>query len=257
MKKKIVILLLIIVLVAIGVRIKSKKEIKNVEKESFDSFYIWSDANNYDGEGKNNKWVAFRKKVDIQDVDGVKAKISVDSRYWLFINGKLVVRDGMLKRAEKPYAINYDVVDISKYLHSGENTISVLAWYFGNVSFSHIDTTKGAFLFECEADGQKIISDETWKVKNIEAYQNNDIETDNERLSEPNIFYDANLEIGNFYEEDYDDSTWDNAIVYGKANEEPWGELIERDIPFFVASEEIFLKICKDIHILKLRQNLE
>ena len=240
MKKKLIIILIILAaIVLIAANIKNGKKEVNIEKDSFDASYIWSNTNNLPGEGKNNKWVAFRKKVTINDIDNVEAKISVDSRYWLYINGKLVVRDGMLKRAEKPDAINYDVIDISKHLKQGENTIAVLAWYFGNVSFSHIDTTRGALLFECEADGKKIVSDSSWKVKTLEAYKDSDIEYDNERLSEPNILYDANLEIGNFYEESYDDSTWENAIEYGKANEAPWGELIKRDIPLFVSSDSI------------------
>ena len=240
MKKKLIIILIILAaIVLIAANIKNSKKEVNIEKDSFDASYIWSNTNNLPGEGKNNKWVAFRKKVTINDIDNVEAKISVDSRYWLYINGKLVVRDGMLKRAEKPDAINYDVIDISKHLKQGENTIAVLAWYFGNVSFSHIDTTRGALLFECEADGKKIVSDSSWKVKTLEAYKDSDIEYDNERLSEPNILYDANLEIGNFYEESYDDSTWENAIEYGKANEAPWGELIKRDIPLFVSSDSI------------------
>lgn len=240
MKKKLIIILIILAaIVLIAANIKNGKKEVNIEKASFDASYIWSNTNNLPDEGKNNKWVAFRKKFTIDNTDNVEAKISVDSRYWLYVNGKMIVRDGMLKRAEKPNAINYDVVDISKHLKQGENTIAILAWYFGNVSFSHIDTTRGALLFECEAGGKKIISDSSWKVKTVEAYKDSDIEYDNERLSEPNILYDANLEIGEFYEENYDDSTWENAIVYGKANEAPWGELIRRDIPFFVSGENV------------------
>lgn len=37
----------------------------------------------------------------------------------------------------------------------------------------------------------------------------------------------------NWYKKDYDDSTWANSKVLGIAGAEPWGELIERDIPQF------------------------
>ena len=39
-----------------------------------------------------NVWVAFQKKVELQAVPAVlPAKIAADSKYWLWINGEMVV----------------------------------------------------------------------------------------------------------------------------------------------------------------------
>lgn len=53
-----------------------------------------------------NTWVSFRKNFTIDENEEIKdvlAKIVVDSKYWLCINDELVIRDGSVKRGEKPY----------------------------------------------------------------------------------------------------------------------------------------------------------
>ena len=97
-----------------------------------------------------NTWVSFRKNFTIDENEEIKdvlAKIVVDSKYWLYINDELVIRDGAVKRGEKPLSTYYDEVDITEYLKHGENNISILVWYFGRTGFSHIDSTHGALLF--------------------------------------------------------------------------------------------------------------
>ena len=46
-----------------------------------------------------NTWLAFRKTVHIDKVpQTLTARIAADSKYWLWINGRLVVFEGGLKR---------------------------------------------------------------------------------------------------------------------------------------------------------------
>ena len=79
-----------------------------------------------------NQWFCFRKVVTLDDAPGeAVARIAVDSKYWLWINGEMVVFEGQVKRGPTPNDTYYDHVDLTKHLRKGENTIAVLLWYFG------------------------------------------------------------------------------------------------------------------------------
>ena len=46
-----------------------------------------------------HNWLCLRKKVTLENVPAsAVARIAVDSRYWLWINGKVVIEDGQVKR---------------------------------------------------------------------------------------------------------------------------------------------------------------
>ena len=85
------------------------------------------------------------------------ARIAADSKYWLWINGRLVVFEGGLKRGPSPYDTYYDPVEIAPYLQNGENTIAVLVWHFGKSGFSHVNSGLAALLFEAVAPGVEIV----------------------------------------------------------------------------------------------------
>ena len=184
-------------------------------------------------------WVSFRKNFTIDENEEIKdvlAKIVVDSKYWLYINDELVIRDGAVKRGEKPLSTYYDEVDITEYLKHGENNISILVWYFGRTGFSHIDSTHGALLFEAKIGDEYVVTDSSWKAIKNPAFLKDDV-VNNTRLSESGIYYDANSEIANWYKTSFDDSSWENARDYGMAGNYPWGELIKRDIPQYKFGE--------------------
>lgn len=190
--------------------------------------YIWNDSND------DNSWMCFRKKVTLDELEARKviAKIGADSKYWLYINGELVIRDGQLKRGEQPDTIYYDEVDLTQYFHSGENTIAILAWYWGGQSFSHISSGQAGMFFEAFAGDKVITTDDTWKVKKHESYQQDGIKP-NYRMIEYNVYYDARVGTEDWYKVDFDDSTWENAKILNVKGEFPWGELIKREIPQF------------------------
>ena len=50
-----------------------------------------------------NTWQVFRKTINLATVSKqMTAKIAVDSKYWLWINGRMVVFEGGLKRGPSP-----------------------------------------------------------------------------------------------------------------------------------------------------------
>ena len=64
-----------------------------------------------------NSWFCFRKTFSLsQTPRSAITKIAVDSKYWLWINGKLVVFEGGLKRGPTPNDTYYDEIDLSSYL---------------------------------------------------------------------------------------------------------------------------------------------
>lgn len=184
-----------------------------------------------------NTWLNFKKSFQLSDVpDIVVARIAVDSKYWLWINDELVVFEGGLKRGPNPQDTYYDEVDISSYLKRGDNTISILVWYFGKHGFSHKSSGKAGLLFDCQASGLEILSDNSWKCIVNEAYQTCESPEPNYRLPESDILYDARKGMGEWYKQGvYLDC--DYASVLQKAGGLPWNKLVKRPIPLWKFSK--------------------
>ncbi|MBE5833309.1 MAG: glycoside hydrolase [Butyrivibrio sp.] len=185
------------------------------------------------GENNENTWMCFVKKFTVTD-SFAKAitHIAVDSKYWLYINGKLAIFEGGIKRGPDKHSTYYDEIDIARFLKTGENTIAILVCYYGKHGFSHLDSGRGGLLFESHIGGNVISSDESWKVKKHPAYVEADEkdEKSNFRLSESNLYFDASKDITDWYKEDYDVSKWDNADVIEDVLEY-WGSLHKRITP--------------------------
>ncbi|MBN2214836.1 MAG: hypothetical protein JW723_11375 [Bacteroidales bacterium] len=190
--------------------------------------WIWQSI-----DGPENTWACFRKSFELTKIPAnAMTKISVDSKYWLWINEQMVVFEGGLKQGPTPDDSYYDQLDIVNYLRTGKNTIAVLVWYFGKDGFSHIDRGKGAFFMECELNDTTIISDNTWKIKVHPAYENTSGDNPNFRLPESNVRFNAQKDnIGNWIDTDFDDSSWPNATEKGTPPDSPWGSLWLRPIP--------------------------
>ncbi len=76
-----------------------------------------------------NTWTCFRKQFELTESPAAAvARIACDSKYWLWINGELVVFEGQLKRGPTPRDTYYDAVDLAPHLKKGTNTIAVLVW---------------------------------------------------------------------------------------------------------------------------------
>ena len=66
-------------------------------------------------QSQTNTWLAFRKNVSIESVpETLIARMAADTKYWLWINGRLVVFEGGLKRGFSPSSTYYDEVDIAQ-----------------------------------------------------------------------------------------------------------------------------------------------
>lgn len=180
-----------------------------------------------------NEWLCLRTDVNIGQVPAeAVARIGADSKYWLWINGRMVVFEGGLKRGPAPGDSYYDEVDIAPFLRPGENTIAALVWYFGKNGFSHASSGQAAFLFDCQAPGVEILSNNDWKCETYEAYQNTGAPHPNYRLSESNIRFDARKELDGWYLPG-SDKIKGGAMMVADANKAPMGKLVKRPIPLW------------------------
>lgn len=181
-----------------------------------------------------NTFYKFRNKVSLH-AKPVKAIASVacDSKYWLYINGTLVVFEGQLKRGPTPHDTYYDEVDLTPYLQTGENTIAVLVWYWGKDGFSHKSSGKAGLLFELNTGGKNSLNENDWKIAHHLSYQNSLPPQPNFRLSEHNIRYDARLDNEDWIQPNYNDSEWKKAVVLGYAGAAPWNKLWKRPVPLW------------------------
>lgn len=182
----------------------------------------------------SNSWYCFRKDFSLDKIPSKAiAKIAVDSKYWLWINGQMVVFEGGLKRGPNPNDTYYDEVDLTAYLKKGENSVSVLAWYFGKDGFSHKSSGKFGFIFECIAPEIQLLSDDSWSVLQNFAYETCPAPYPNFRLSESSIRFDARQDLGLWYKPEFNVNKWRKAKVLGTPPMAPWNNLVLRPIPLF------------------------
>lgn len=100
--------------------------------------WIWRD-----GDYTENDYAEFFEKI-CYDGTPVTVRLSVCGDYTLFVNGNYVSSN---QYADFPHYKIYDSIDISDFLHSGENTVAVLAWYFGKSGMRHV-TPRAGLIYE-------------------------------------------------------------------------------------------------------------
>jgi hypothetical protein len=167
------------------------------------------------------------------------ANIGVDSKYWLWINGTLVVFEGGIARGPGPGNTWYDEVNIQPYLKTGTNTIAVLAWYWGRNGWYHVNSGKGGLVFETNIGGTIVKTDNTWKMKVHPGYKQN-APSDNcgGRIAPYGVAFDGRTSLGDWtssawYLEGYDDAAWANAAQKGVPPVAPWNNLEKNPVPIW------------------------
>lgn len=177
-------------------------------------------------------WLCFRNTVTVDnEIKDLSLSIAADTKYWLWVNGELHVREGGLKRGPNPYDSYCDVIKSLPAMKQGKNTIAVLVWYFGKNGFSHRNSGTPGITFSLNVNGKQVSEDRKWKVCENSAFYVPEGEKPNFRLAESNIGYDSNEEVG-FYSPDYDDSDWKSARVIS-LEKAGWNKLVDRPIPFW------------------------
>jgi len=183
-------------------------------------------------ETRPNTFLQFKKDFHLTKVpESAVAAIACDSKYWLWINGKLVVFEGQLKRGPTPKDTYFEEVNILPFLKQGENQISLLMWYWGKDGFCHKSSGQAGLIFQADLNTQEILSDETWKVAPHLAFQNSTAPFPNFRLPEFNIHYDARLGDQSWIHLPAAKLNWPFAVTKGQAGTAPWNNLWKRPFP--------------------------
>ena len=118
----------------------------------------------------NAKWIWLPTEAPDTYTDFVKTftftgqkatlRISCDSNYVAYINGKLAAFGQYADYADHKIG---DTVDVTEFVHEGENSLAVIVWYYGITGTYLFTYAKGraGLIFELDADGETIaFSDE-------------------------------------------------------------------------------------------------
>lgn len=203
----------------------------NVQAQEFAQWITASES-----QSATNTWLCFRKDFQITNLPTeVITRIAVDSKYWMWINGELVVFEGGVKRGPNPSDTYFDEIDIAKYLKNGQNSVAILLWYFGKDGFSHNSSGKAGLFFDAKGNnGFSLTSDKSWKARIHPAYFTLGQPLPNFRLSESSIGFDARADIKKWTDETYKgESSWPYAKVCGAEGISPWNKLQHRIIPLW------------------------
>jgi hypothetical protein len=219
---------------------------------------VFANKPNWDGaqwiwqqeDSPSNTWMSFRKTVTLNEIPKiVEAHISVDSKFWLWVNGEMVLFEGGLSRGPSqagkwdrdkkitPANSWYETVNIKPYLKKGENTIAILVWYWGRETHkgTHIDSGKGGLLFVSDIRKTRIVSNNSWKVKQHNAYDNT-IAPASKMLVQYSVKYNALKDLQDWtnnawYTPNFNDSDWANASEKGQLGVAPWYNVEKNLVP--------------------------
>lgn len=129
-----------------------------------------------------NQYVDFRQEFYIDKVDENGQGflyISVDTEYAVWINGVFV---DCGQYDDFPNHKAYDVLDIKKYLRSGQNVLCALGYYQGESSFQYVKGKPG-LIYALKFGEYEVVSGRNTLCRQNKAYRSGDIEKISPQLS--------------------------------------------------------------------------
>ncbi len=158
-----------------------------------------------------NHHTLFRKKVTLPQLpQKAELYLSADDSYRLYVNGRFVTQG---PASAYYFCYNYNVVDITEYLHEGENTLFIHVYYQGllNRAVDSGDFRQG-MIADLVADGVQLL-DNVWKYAYAKEF------TSKETIIYDTQFYDVidnNQKLEGCETEAFDDTKWELAPVNTK-----------------------------------------
>ena len=129
-----------------------------------------------------------------------EVRISADSDYTLFLNGRFVNSD---QYKDFPYCKVYDRLDITPYLRRGINHMAVVVWYYGIGNFSYYPGSAGLWYAVSVAGKPIAVSGAETQSRLSRAYHSH---------AQKNITYQLGFRF--FYRADREDG-WKNGALHG------------------------------------------
>ncbi len=182
---------------------------------------------------QKNVYYFFRKQFNLRNVpNAAQIYITADTKYKLYVNGTY---SGYGSLQSQPYYQYYDVRDVTNYLKKGENCICVIVQHLGTMP-----DTKAGLLAELVDEGGNIITatDSSWKAEYADCWRQDTYHFIMNNAVPFQEHFDARKEPAGWKEPGFDDSGWEDAVVYrGRISDvppmvQPWTRLVKRDIPF-------------------------
>lgn len=177
--------------------------------------WIWTEDNK-----TVNQWVRFTKAFTLDKPADAVLRIGAETKYYLFVNGRLTVFDGGLFRESEKGKGYFDEVPL-KDLKSGRNEIVIDVWYYGNGGRNNVRLESAGLIFECEELG--FYSGRETMCGVLQAYYRPEGEQPAYLYGGFNIGYDAGGETVSSAP----------AAEYGGYGSAPFNELIKRPVPLF------------------------
>ncbi len=181
---------------------------------------------------ERNAYTYFRKSFSLTaPPSAATVHLTADSRYQLFVNGAWVGRGPVRAPAGRLY---YDTYDVRSHLRAGENVIAVVVHFFGEPNETYL-LGKGALLLEAEilpVVGQPLIlltTDSSWRALRSPAW-NPAAPRENDSNGFMEIF-DFRQEPPGWKTFGFNDSSWTAPVLLGVPPQQPWPQLVPRDIP--------------------------
>lgn len=111
-----------------------------------------------------NRHILFRKKFTLEKAENVILRISADDYYKLYVNGVFVTQG---PAAGYSFHYFYNQIDLSKFVHPGENTIAVHTYYQGLINRVWVSGDRQhGLLLDLFADGKLLLaSDESFRCR--------------------------------------------------------------------------------------------
>ena len=183
-----------------------------------------------------NQHAYFYFEADIDTVPAsVRLDIACETKYFLFVNGKMVVFDGGLFRESRPGCGYWESVELAPHLTIGKNEITIDVSYYGNGGRNNKTCAKPGLLLSCKALSLFSNAHTLCEINN--AYV---APAEHERTflyGGGHTAYDANIRPFSLCPSKSPNAH--PATVLGDYADAPWGELYERPIPFFFFTEQI------------------
>ncbi|MBN1623593.1 MAG: alpha-L-rhamnosidase N-terminal domain-containing protein [Clostridia bacterium] len=181
--------------------------------------WIWVQG----GSDCENKVACFRKEFTVNSCEETVIRISADTRYVLYINGREIGRGPIRSTIERWY---YDEYDISADIMTGRNLLAVRVWDYGWSTYQTI-ANKGGLSFEITESGVSVaVSDSSvlctfdkgWISKTVKR---------NVNLGFMEHYNAADFSF-DWMKNSFDDSDWKTAVSVL----DNWGELTKRPVKY-------------------------
>ncbi len=175
----------------------------------------------------------FRRTFELSELPGeAPARLTADSRYVLWINGREVGRG---PARSQPYRLRYDSYDLAPYLTPDDNVIAILVTYYGqSMSFWQPApagaSPDAALVFEAQLRDQQLISDDTWRAHRSTAWSL--MAGSNGGEGVPVEILDARELPRGWRDADFDDSGWSTTALIPAFHPASLGETRPPTYPF-------------------------